>query len=55
MKYVKDIFKTAYVPVDFEVIEINPENNQETENLIMVSSLIRNRVGIKVNMYMVTS
>ncbi|XP_018562970.1 isocitrate dehydrogenase [NAD] subunit gamma, mitochondrial-like [Anoplophora glabripennis] len=47
MEYVKDIFKAAYVPVDFEVIEVKSENHQEKDDRMMVSSLLRNRVGIK--------
>lgn len=43
MEYVKEIFDVTYVPVDFEVIENTPDN----ENAIL-TSIQRNRVAIKV-------
>lgn len=48
MDYVKGIFKVAYVPIDFEVIEINPKSHQQEDDNMMIFSLLRNRIGIKV-------
>lgn len=43
MEYVKEIFDAAYVPVDFEVIENQPDNEEA-----ILTSIQRNRVAIKV-------
>lgn len=49
MGYVKEIFKYAGVPVDFEIIDIDPasEGNEDLEYAI--TSIRRNGVGIKGN------
>ncbi|CAH2000830.1 unnamed protein product [Acanthoscelides obtectus] len=45
MAYVTDVFKAAYVPIDFEIIDINIE--EEDQIKFALSSMIRNGVGIK--------
>ncbi|VEN36616.1 unnamed protein product [Callosobruchus maculatus] len=45
MEYVKEVFKAAYVPIDFEIIDINIEKEDQIN--FALSSMIRNGVGIK--------
>ena len=49
MNYVKEIFRYAGVPVDFEIIDIDPnsENNEDLDYAI--TSIRRNGVAIKGN------
>lgn len=51
MSYVKEVFKEAHVPVDFEEIAYSgSENSSETEEFgrLALLSMHRNGVGIKV-------
>lgn len=51
MAYVKDVFKVAHVPVDFEEIALDASSNEaETAEfeLVALTSMHRNGVGIKV-------
>lgn len=43
MRYVQEVFKAAYVPIDFEVIEHYPDNEEA-----ILSSIQRNGIAIKV-------
>lgn len=48
MSYVREVFKYAGAPVDFEVIEIDP-NDETNELQYAITSIKRNGVAIKGN------
>lgn len=49
MSYVKDVFKHAGAPVDFEVIDIKSNEDSEHEVEYAITSIKRNGVAIKGN------
>ncbi|XP_018331329.1 isocitrate dehydrogenase [NAD] subunit gamma, mitochondrial isoform X2 [Agrilus planipennis] len=50
MNYVRDIFSFVGVPVDFEVITIDPRADRDTEVENIILSIKRNRVTLKSNL-----
>ncbi|XP_060517823.1 uncharacterized protein LOC132696801 isoform X2 [Cylas formicarius] len=52
MSYVEDVYKTARVPIDFEVISYNGSENEQETNVfaqMAITSMHRNGVGLKGN------
>lgn len=49
MGYVRDVFKYAAAPVDFEVIDINPISENDDDLQTAITSIKRNGVAIKGN------
>lgn len=49
MKYVKNVFKYAGVPVDFEVVQIDPKSDSNEDLEYAITSIQRNGVAIKGN------
>lgn len=49
MGYVREVFKYAGVPVDFEIIDIDPNSESEEDLEYAITSIRRNGVGIKGN------
>lgn len=49
MGYVREVFKYAGVPVDFEIIDIDPNNESDDDLDYAITSIRRNGVGIKGN------
>ncbi|XP_031336200.1 isocitrate dehydrogenase [NAD] subunit gamma, mitochondrial-like isoform X2 [Photinus pyralis] len=49
MVYVKEIFKYAGAPVDFEVVEIDPKSDESNDLEYAITSIKRNGVAIKGN------
>lgn len=49
MGYVREVFKYAGVPVDFEVVDIDPNSESEEDLEYAITSIKRNGVGIKGN------
>ncbi|XP_060515886.1 isocitrate dehydrogenase [NAD] subunit gamma, mitochondrial-like isoform X2 [Cylas formicarius] len=49
MEYVREVFKYAGAPVDFEVIDIDPKSEDEDAFHYAITSIKRNGVGIKGN------
>lgn len=49
MEYVREVFKYAGAPVDFEVIDIDPRSDEDEAFDYAITSLKRNGVGIKGN------
>lgn len=47
MNYVKEVFRYAGVPVDFEEIRFNPNSESEADFFDAITSIKRNGVGIK--------
>lgn len=47
MEYVREVFKYAGAPVDFEVIDIDPRSEEDDAFDYAITSLKRNGVGIK--------
>lgn len=49
MGYVKEVFKYAGAPVDFEVVDIDPKIDDNTDLEYAITSIKRNGVAIKGN------
>ncbi|KAG5872855.1 hypothetical protein JTB14_002908 [Gonioctena quinquepunctata] len=49
MGYVKEVFKYAGAPVDFETVDIDPKSDENTELEYAITSIKRNGVAIKGN------
>lgn len=49
MNYVKEIFRYAGVPVDFEIIDIDPSSEDNDDLEYAITSIKRNGVAIKGN------
>lgn len=49
MNYVREIFRYAGVPVDFEVVDIDPNSESNDELEYAITSIKRNGVAIKGN------
>lgn len=47
MTYVREVFRYAGVPVDFEEICFDPNSESETDFFDAITSIKRNGVGIK--------
>lgn len=47
MSYVREVFKCAGAPVDFEVIDIDPKTDDNNELEYAITSIKRNGVAIK--------
>lgn len=47
MSYVREVFKCAGAPVDFEVIDIDPKTDESNELEYAITSIKRNGVAIK--------
>lgn len=51
MNYVREIFRYAGVPVDFEVIDIDPNSETNDDLEYAITSIKRNGVAIKGNSF----
>lgn len=49
MNYVREIFRYAGVPVDFEIIDIDPNSDNNDDLEYAITSIKRNGVAIKGN------
>lgn len=47
MSYVKDVFKYGGVPVDFEIVQIDPKSDSNEDLEYAITSIKRNGVAIK--------
>lgn len=47
MIYVKEVFKYAGAPVDFEVVDIDPKSDEKNDLEYAITSIKRNGVAIK--------
>lgn len=52
MEYVREVFKYAGAPVDFEVIDIDPRADDDESFEYAITSIKRNGVAIKGNLFL---
>lgn len=49
MSYIKNVFKCAGAPVDFEIVQIDPTSDSNEDLEYAITSIRRNGVAIKGN------
>ena len=49
MNYVKDVFRYSGAPIDFEVVNVDPTSEDDTDFTYAITSIKRNGVAIKGN------